>query len=139
MMKNLVILATTLAIFIPFNPTFAKNISFKEIAFVENIPKYLSTEGNLATLYKNPVGCKLEFVIYGELGKWQEVYHFKNNKLISAYTIQTDYAGLANAENKTVKADKSIKKVLNIKQPKTISDFNELKAEFPKEKLALCQ
>lgn len=52
-MKIFAILTTILAITLPFSSTFAKN-SQKKIAFIENMLKYLSTEGNLATLYKTP-------------------------------------------------------------------------------------
>lgn len=140
-MKKLAVLMSVLAIFFPFNTGFAIPNTQKTLAKLENLDDYPSTEGNEAILSKTKTGCALNLTVYGESGQLQDVYHFKGNRLLSAYKIETSYqnGGLSNPQNKTVKFNKPTKTVLNVKESQTIQAFHALKAQFPQASLALCQ
>lgn len=139
-MKTFAILTTILAITLPFSSTFAKPTTAKTLATLENLENYQTSEGNQADLTKTKLGCALTLTMYGELGQVKQVYNFKGNKLLSAYKTEISYqnGGLYNTQNKTIKFNKPIKTALNVKRHQIFQDFNKLKAEFPKEKLALC-
>lgn len=123
--------------------TLSSSVCYAEkiLQSIDNIELYPTTEGNQFKLSQLKQGCKIEAHFFGEIGKTQENYIFKQQNLLYAARYEYHYSkgGLTNlSENKGNFKTQRQRIELNPQSSQTIADFQQYLALFSPLKLKKC-